>query len=225
MIEFVFNDLGITDEQLTKARESMDNRGPRFFEPGNYDLEIVGVKFSKDNQWCPSWKDFEFEFGEVGGRKIKHWISVPTNNLKIEHPDVKNPLLALVKFERFLNALGENMTLDAAKLGKLMKRLFGKVEGLIGKPINITVGYTGKHLAYLGKSEAGANQYQIQLPDGKPVVPTIFADRKEAEAKAAQMSMQLQGFAKVTKFHPPEGFTPIFAVKTVDEVKPEEESW
>jgi hypothetical protein len=185
----------------------------------------VSVKFSKDNDKCPSWKDFEFEFGEVGGRKIKHWISIPTNNLKMEHPDIKNPLLALVRFEKFLNALGENMTLDAAKLSKLMKRLFSKPETLVGKPINLTIGYYGRHLAYLGKNDAGENQYQIQLPDGKPVTPTIFTDKKEAEAKAAQLNIQLQGFTKVLKFHPPEGFTPVFAVKVVEEVKPEEESW
>lgn len=185
MPKFNFKDLGVTDEELQAAK----TKNSKFFEPGTFDAKVVLVEWSKQNENDPTWYSLKVTL-QRDDRQIRTVVMVPTEHARFEKAGIKQPLFLFTKFQDFLASLGEKCAVDDIKT--VVPKLFKKVEGLVGREVNITTGYRGPYIAY-----AGTKQYKIVEKDGRDfkgegmVDSPVFQDRDSAIAEAATFGLDL----------------------------------
>jgi hypothetical protein len=195
--------MDITPEKLAEEKTKYEQGPSKFFEPGNYDLKIINVEFQKMNENDPTWANFLIVIGEIGGRTQKLWVDVPTSSIYFKHDKIKNPLFPFFKFREFMSGVGIELSNESKGLTADLKKYWSDpAKTIVGKDINLDIGYSKSHIAYLGKSSTGESQFQIQKAKGEPLVPTIFTDRKEAEIEAIKNKIVIEGFVKILKIYP-----------------------
>jgi hypothetical protein len=193
-LDFQFVDLGITEEEFQVQEAKMGTFEPKFFDPGNYDLKILSATLEGMDQKDPTWARVTVEIGEVGGRKIKHFLKVPTRSVKYDGG--KQPLFFFKQFREFMAGIGEVVLCDEKSLGKLLPKYFKNLEKLVGLPVNIDIGYRGAYIKYLAKDE-----WALCKRNGDTIVPQTFPNRDEAEIEAIKLGLKIEKYVNVIKFN------------------------
>lgn len=200
----VFNlnpsNLDFTDD--AELQDELGKSGGKFFDdPCNIDLEVVAADFHPNKEtgsiYCKgddTWFNVVMTLRGAGDKEIKHWIQVPTSKIKFGEKDT---LAVYKKFQQFLFALGEEVTLNA--LGELVQKYFSDPgAGLVGVKVNVDLGYEGPYIGRLPDSEDFAIMVGNKpvSEDGKPL---RFPDKQSAAQVAKGRGIQTS-FVKITKF-------------------------
>jgi hypothetical protein len=131
-------------------------------------------------------------YENAAGQIYNHYVQVPTSKLTFTVNTQKGPkesAFMFVKFKAFCAGIGEVASADPTLLTALMKRFFTKPEKLVGKTLEITLGYKGSFLQYLeGKGEDAV--YAIMNNDGTLLDCGPYT-KTQAVIAAAQQKTQI----------------------------------
>lgn len=192
VFNFKSDSLQLTDADVEKAE--LGEFGSKFMDQGVHPVKIIEASWhvGKDTGTTacksdPTWHNLKIVYENGAGQTFKHFFQVPTSKLTFtitrQNGQVQESAFMFLKFRSFCAGLGELATPDAKVMNALMKKFFAKPEKLIGKELEITLGYQGCHLQYVsGKGDDA--QYSIMNKDGSILDPGPFK-RDEAEKVAA----------------------------------------
>jgi hypothetical protein len=195
--KFNFSNLDITEEEF-KAAEEKKNYTPKFFSPGNYKLKIVGAEFNKISEADPTWFSVKITFGDTTGRTLKYYLSVPTSKIKYNEGKSKYPTFLFAQFKQFMAALGEEVTINKESL-KAIPKYFNDCSVLVGKVVDVDVGYKGPYIKYISKDEYQIIERDGPMKDGDAIA--VFPTRDAAEAEAAARDLKIAKFVDILKFN------------------------
>lgn len=189
-----------TEDQFQQLEVKATSGNSKFFKPGNYDLKVTHAALHKVSDTDPTWQVVLVELGGIDDRKIKTFIMVPTKNLRYNKPGIKDPLVLAYKLRQIIKAFGEDSSMEA--LGKSVPKLFQDPSALIGKVVNVDIGYQGYYV-----DRVGDGQFKLFEKDGREFKPeggeaAVYPDRDSAIADAASYNIIPKGFAEVTRFNP-----------------------
>jgi hypothetical protein len=111
-----------------------------------------------------------------------------------------------IKFTQFLSAFGTSVTMD--NLGETLTTVFANPERtLVGKTLNVEIGYDGNHVEYRGKDDAGIKKYVLVFKDGSVLSDAsgreiTFPDMDSALARAEANQIDIQRFVNVLSYAP-----------------------
>ncbi len=190
------SNIGISQEKLT---EELNKKGGKFFDPGNYDVEIVEADFHKNKTtqsiYCANddtWLNVAVTFKGVDDRQIRAWLQVPTSKITF---GPKNTYAVYRKFAEFMAAIGQAVTTD--NLGKVVPKFFADPKKLKGLKLNVDIGHTGPYIDRVSDTEYRIMKGNKPLEDGDGVM--LFPDRKSAAAYAEGEGIET-GFPEITKY-------------------------
>lgn len=201
MPKFTFKP-SITDEDLKKAeQETKVASVGKIFKPGQYHLKITEFVHhtSETNpngvsKADPTWLVYKMVVGGIDTRSISTFVLVPTKDLTFNVGVSKNPKFMAIKFVEFLRAVGLPDNVDA--MGNVLQYITEKPEGLVGRDITVTIGYTGNHVMYNPENR----QYSLLNRRGKEIVEgASFADRESAIAQAMELGLDIKSFPEITR--------------------------
>ncbi len=192
----------ISEEQF-KQLEAKASQGGKFFKPGNYDLKIITAALHGNSKGDETWLVYLLELGGIDDRKIKYFLSAPTTSIRYNKPGIKDPLVLTYKLRQFLSSLGEDNSIEV--LGSTLKNLFEDPSVLVGRVLNVDIGYTDY---YIDRIEDG--QFKIFEKSGKEFRPNgqdamIYPDKDSAIADAANYKVLIdpkKSYPQVLKFNP-----------------------
>ena len=190
---FTKSNLGLTQEEVIKAEENKGG-GSRFMDPGVHSVKIVEADFHKNRDTqltsCksdPTWHNIKVVYENGAGQRHNHYVQIPTSKLTFTVNGQKGPkesAFMFVKFRQFCAGIGEVADIDATKLGALMNKYFATPNKLVGKNLEITLGYQGAYLSYMeGRGDEAA--YAIMNKDGTILDPGPYT-KKTAVVEAAK---------------------------------------
>lgn len=201
MPKFNFSDdLGLTEADLENKTNS-DRKPPKIFKPGNYQLKIVHAEYTGPANNDPTWYKVRLELGGIDTRTIRETILVPTTKLTYNEEGSKSPQFLFIKFRQFLRALGEDAPVNKSALNKVVPKYFANLKSLVGKVVDLDIGYSGHHINYEGSSYVIVNNKGELFKDDTGEIPT-FPNRDAAMAEAASYGFEIQAFPRVLKFNP-----------------------
>lgn len=188
----------ITDADLDVEIAKTKSSGGKSLKPGNHDLTILSAVFHKMSDGDPSWAGYKVELGR-DEKTIRTYLMIPTAGPRYNKPGIKNPMIMYVKLMEFLDAAG--LKTEQEIIGKVLGQLYANPSKLVGKVVNVDIGYKGPYVGYVGE-----NQFKLFERDGTPfkateVGDTPFPDRDSAVAEAASYGVVAQTFPEITKFH------------------------
>jgi hypothetical protein len=192
----------ISEAQLQELETKAAQGTPKFFKPGNYDLKIVNAAYHKTSETDPTWIVVLVELGGIDERKIKTFIMVPTKSLRYNKPGIKDPMVLTYKLRQIIKGLGEDNSVES--LAETVAKLFQDPSALVGRVVNVDIGYQGHYVDRVGDGE-----FKIFERSGKEFKPdgaesVTYPDRDSAIADAASYNITVKGFAEVLKFNAPE---------------------
>lgn len=183
--------IDIDQETIDKAGKS----SPKFFGPGRYKLMIKEAAFHAMGKKDSTWAVYKVTLGEEKGeRTIRHFVLVPTKSLK--YGDSKRPLSVFFMFADFMAAIGEDVRSDVSVVPKVATKYFTNPTKLVGKEIELEIGYNGQHISYKD------GQYFIATADGHPIDDARYENRDDARAAAARANLMLQDFPEIMHLFP-----------------------
>lgn len=164
-----------TDEAL--QAELAKKGGNYFTEPCNVDLVIAAAALhaNKDTGeiFCKgdkSWFNVKLTLKSADDKSIDHWVQVPTDKLEFGE---KGTLAVFRKLQEFLIGLGEVVTI--AKMQSILEKNFIDLDKLVGKKVNVDLGYEGPYVAKVPDTEEYAvyvkghalkdDGVEVRLPD------------------------------------------------------------
>lgn len=180
----------ISDEDLQKATAKV----PKSFAPGNYKLAIKEATLHGVSQKDNTWVTFKLVLGAIDGRTINHYVMVPTERPEF-NPGSKNPYFLFTKFQEFMASMGE-----ATDLKKIKLSLFEKPEKLVGRELDLDIGYEGYHLVREGDAFKVVDRYGKDVKSSDGSIAT-YVDRDSAIVGAAELGIDVKRFPSVVKFH------------------------
>jgi hypothetical protein len=203
MPKFDFSQCEIaTDEELeAELGKTAEHTGPKYFEPGKYDVVIEDVDFLGHAEKDPSWGKLSLTFKGVKDRTIRGMVLLPFSKI---HYGAKKTTFPFKKFRSFCQAIGVTVTRD--NIEQVLKQTFSKPEKLKGVQLSIEVGYEKGYIRYAGKNVEGDKQYKLYTQDGNVVCgshngqPLLFPDFPSAEAYAAENKIVIDKFPQVTGY-------------------------
>jgi hypothetical protein len=175
--------LQLTDEQLKQAESG--ELGSRYMDQGVHAVKIIEAVWHEGKETkstaCaadPTWHNLKVIYENGSGETYTQYLQVPTSKLTFTSVSKKGKVMEsafmFVKFRSFCAGLGELASPDAALMTKLMKKLFAKPEKLVGKELEITLGYKGCYTSYLeGKGDEAT--FAIMNKDGSILDPGFNA--------------------------------------------------
>lgn len=175
------NDL--SKEVVEETSNSSNKSTSKVFVPGLYDVKVGSVEESGPNQYDTSWLTYAFTFEGVGGKSIKEWINVPTENTESEKLDGRFPNSTFKRLIRFCEALGLDVT---QPFSELLTTYFEKPEALVGLNVKVDVGYRGPHAEYI-KTLGG---YQLLNKDNQTITSDVFETRDALAAYVQQAGIK-----------------------------------
>ena len=184
----------------------MDGGGSKdiYIRPGVHEVTGLSARYTGPSKSDSTWNKLELVYENVAKKTIKETILVPTSTLEFNTEAGTTTFFCFQKLGRVVAALGMTMgeTLDSN--GSVLNEMFSQPEkSLVGRPLKVTVGYTGNYLEWLGKSADGQKQYAVKNAKdgstlaGKDGKTLIFADVDAAKAHCEQNQITVQGFANV----------------------------
>jgi hypothetical protein len=190
--DFKSDSLQLTDAELAKAESG--EFGSKFMDRGVHSVKIIeaGWHEGKDSKSTacasdPTWHNLKVVYENGSGETYNHYLQIPTSKLTFTITTKKGKVMEsafmFVKFRAFCAGLGELATPDAKVMSSLIKKFFVKPEKLVGKEMEITLGYRGCYLLYLEGSGEDAT-YSIMNKDGTILDPGPYK-KKEAATQAA----------------------------------------
>jgi hypothetical protein len=187
---FKSDHLQLTDDQLKKAESG--EFGSKYMDQGVHSVKIIeaGWHEGKDTKTTacradPTWHNLKVVYENGSGEIFTQYLQVPTSKLTFtvisKKGKVQESAFMFVKFRSFCAGLGELASPDANVMNKLMKKLFAKPEKLVGKEVEITLGYRGCYLSYLeGRGDDAT--FAIMNKDGTILDPGPYA-KKDANTE------------------------------------------
>ena len=192
------SNIGITQDKL---EEELNKQGGKFFDPGNYDLEIDDADFHKNRGtqsiYCANdgtWLNVVITFRGLDDRQIKTWLQVPTSKITF---GAKNTYAVYRKFAAFMAAIGQAITTD--NLSSVVPKYFSDPKKLKGLKLNADIGYAGAYIDRVSETEYRIVKGDKPLEDGDGII--TFPDRKAAAAYAQGERIDVR-FPEVTKYTP-----------------------
>jgi hypothetical protein len=123
----------------------------------------------------------------AAGQQYTHYVQIPTSKLTFTINTAKGPkesAFMFVKFKQFCAGVGEKVSADAQVVLAVLKKLFADPTKMIGKTLEIKLGYNGPYLEYLGK-DGDASTYSVMKADGTILLEGPF-DAKKAELETVK---------------------------------------
>ncbi len=191
----------ITEQDLIKEEAKTDFVS-KFFDPGEYDLQIIDAKLNITEKnptgmssGDPTWAVFNITFGGIDDRTINSYILVPTVSEVYRKPGMKNPLLMIRMFREFLRGVG--LSSEVKDLPKILNGYFKDPSALIGLSSKVVIGHEGPHAKYNKESKTYT---VVDMKEEKNLLEGEFADRDSAIAAAAEIALELKPFTKIKKY-------------------------
>jgi hypothetical protein len=180
---FKNDSLRLTDEELKKAESG--SFGAKLMEQGVHQVRITAAEWHVGKETkttaCradPTWHTVKIVYQNAVGEVFNHYLQVPTSKLTFtintKAGGQKESPFMFVKFRSFCAGIGELASPDAKLLTSLMKRLFADPSKLIGKELEITLGYQGCYAGYIGGAKESAT-YSIMNRDGTILDPGPYS--------------------------------------------------
>ena len=195
-----FGGFKVSAEQLAVAEkqektQKREKKEVKFFLPGQHEVEISLLQEKDAVKSDPSWINYWMEVTGTGEKRTGVNISVPTESLSFNGKDDNYPKTKLLSL---LSALGYDV--NPRNLASILEQTFGKPERMVGRRLNITVGYDGVHLM------PSAGKFNLVSRWGRPRKDKAtgealsFGDRSAAELYCETNQIKLQKFPVVTGF-------------------------
>lgn len=203
---FELMQVDLTEQEYQSELATAKAATGKMYRPGTYDLIIKEASWHKANQHDPSWFGLQLVLGDnVSERKIRQYVSVPTKSVRYNKPGIKNPLSLFIMFREFVEALG--MTAQVDEVPELLKTVFSDLQGeLVGRSINVTIGYKGPYIERLSQTE-----FKVLDKDGRDyklegVEGVTFPNRESAIAELMlKHNLDLSRvFPEIVKLNKPE---------------------
>lgn len=180
-------------------QEELNKTGGKYFDsPGNYDLTISAAVFHENKEtgsiYCKgdeTWVNVKVTLTSTDGRSIDHWLQVPTTKVTFGPKDTLN---VYKKFQQFLYGIGESGAIK--ELNKLLNKYFADPAKLVGKKVNVDLGYEGPHVVNQGDGYVVMVKGKALQEDG---VDVVLPDRGAAIQYAKSQGIE-PGFIRVLKF-------------------------
>ena len=157
-MDFNFNfDFSDTAENIdeildtSKGKSKGPFKGIPFYGVGLHkDVPIMTSKWSDyPCKGDPTWKQLWITMGSEG-KKVSFNLLVPTQ--KLTFGASANPLWAFQKLGSFLKAIGVSAPITKENLAEVLASVFGDLNQLVGKRLDISVGYDGYYAHYVEKN-------------------------------------------------------------------------
>lgn len=190
--------LAYVDDNAVEEQERKENGGKRF-TPGKYEVVINNAYFSGVAN-DPNWYKFVVEFGtgvEGDEKSIRSYHMTPLNqNINYQKPGGKRTLFCWkTMFSPLFVGIGE--TAKQSTLADLQKRYFStlnevevdmfdegegkmvptkvpQISNLVGKKLEVVIGYEGAYVEREGDEFAVKKNGQIVEKDGSPLIGESF---------------------------------------------------
>lgn len=179
--------------------EKQDTGSKFLQDPGTYSMIIKSFTFGDVNPFDSAWINATAVLQDPEGRDLKFFIDVPTECRNSFLFGDKKSTFNLEKLQTIFRGLGIAFDFDNAM--QQVGALFGNPERLIGKPLNVRLGYKGPHVKYVSKTE-----YLVVEKDHTTLkIEGSFADKKSALAAAAEAGIKgvdKNGFMNVLEVFP-----------------------
>lgn len=175
------NDL--SKEVVNETKGENNKSQSKVFVPGVYDVKIVNVEDSGPNKFDEAWLTYAVTFEGVGGKTIREWINVPTEDTESESLDGRYPNSTFKRLIRFLDALGLDTTQPTSDL---LTAAFENTASLVGANVKIDVGYRGPHAEY----DKSAGGYKLLNKDNQPMSEDVFETRDALVAYTIQAGVK-----------------------------------
>jgi hypothetical protein len=197
-VTFGFTDEGLrlTDEQIAEAESG---GGSKFMDQGVHNVKITSAGWhvgkTSNTTACkdPTWHNLKLVYVNSAGQTYNHYLQVPTQKLTFTTNTQKGPkesAYMFVKFRSFFAGIGELVTTDRKDLNKLVKKYLNKPGSLVGKELEITLGYKGCYLSYIsGKGEEA--EYAIMGKNGELLDAGPYTRKKAGIVAATKLKKPL----------------------------------
>lgn len=182
-------------EKQERSSQKREKKEVKFFLPGQHEVEISLLQEKDPVKSDPTWINYWMEVTGTGEKRTGVNISVPTESLSFNGKDDNYPKTKLLQL---LNALGYEV--NTRNLASILEQTFGKPERMVGRRLNITVGYDGVHLM------PSAGKFNLVSRWGRPLKDKVtgeaisFGDRSAAELYCETSQIKLQKFPVITGF-------------------------
>jgi hypothetical protein len=196
---FKFNKSDVVSvEEFEKAKADIENGGKKRLEVGNHDLKVVSLHANSQNATDPSWYSYKITLADSEGREIRHYAMIPTKSARFEKEGSKQPYFLFIQLQKLLNAFGIQLSPnDLSPLAKLIGE-----DKLVGKTVNVDVGYDGPHVKMLEKGVytiVDKNDQQLRDEEGETLT---YPDFDSAKGDSLNRNIKL-AFLSILKFNQP----------------------
>lgn len=178
---------GFSTEGATEVAERGAKKEVRFFLPGIHTVQISAVEEKGAVESDDTWQKLSL-LVEAGNKKTYTLICYPTESLEFKGK-LDNALRS--RLVRFGQALGLDMSLSNIK-GALIA-MFSDVENLVGRELQVVVGYNNPHL------RPNSNGFALFNARGESMGQE-FSTREEAQAWAKDNNMRIQGYPEILDY-------------------------
>lgn len=182
-------------EKQEKTTQKREKKEVKFFLPGQHEVEISLLQEKDPVKSDPTWLNYWMEVTGTGEKRTGVNISVPTESLAFNGKDDNYPKTKLLQL---LSALGYEV--NTRNLASILEQTFGKPERMIGRRLNITVGYDAVHLLPSGGQFGLVSRWGRPLKDKATGEALSFGDRSAAELYCESNQIKLQKFPVITGF-------------------------
>ncbi len=163
-------------------------------DPGTYSMTIKAFSFGEVNPYDSAWINATVTLEDAQGRDLRHFLDIPTECRNSYLFGDKKSTHNLENLQRFLRGLG--IVFDYDNGMEQIGAIFGNPDQLIGKPLNVRLGYKGPHIKYVSKDEF----LVVEKDDVTPKLEGSFPNKKAAEAAATEAGIKMNknaGFINV----------------------------
>lgn len=188
----------LDDAALNEKLAAESKAKKEFFKPGKHEVEITSVEYKGAVESDDTWHKFRVVFQGTFGKEISELFLVPTKDVILNTKDGEKSAYPYRKLKDFMSAVGVELSLTT--LGATLGKYFGEKSQLVGMNLSIETAFTGPHVKYMGKDEAGNNTYQIVNRREEAIDDAVFADYASAKKAAEDLGIALKGFVDVTKY-------------------------
>ncbi len=195
---FNFKQLDLTEEEF-QAERGNKGKPKKFFDQGNYDLKIITSEYHKPMDKEPTWFGVKLKLGGIDERVVYSYLIVPTS--KIKYGNSKHPTFMYAKFKEFMASIGEEVTIESGVLSAIVPKYFKDCSKLIGKVVNVDLGYEGAYVQYNDQESYSVIDAKGELMKGDNGEIADYADRQSAEADAAKRGYTITPFVSVLKYN------------------------